>query len=122
MSLKNNLLSFAHDQSRRCRTDFLHSQRTRDALSDHLEFPTVDQQRYDALSATLASSGPPSGILFHSCAAVPHGWRITDLWESATAFDRFVDVSLLPATRALGWPEPSRRECIATYHAGMVHR
>ncbi len=87
-----------------------------------LEFPTIDRQRYDALSAALASSGPPPGILFHSCAAVPYGWRITDLWESATAFDRFVDASLLPATRALGWPEPSRRECIATYHAGIVQR
>lgn len=40
-----------------------------------LEFPAIDQQRYDA----LASSGPQSGILLHSCAAVPHGWRITDL-------------------------------------------
>ncbi|MGE6529904.1 hypothetical protein ACQKEM_12930 [Pseudomonas sp. NPDC077382] len=83
-----------------------------------LEFPAIDQQRYDA----LASSGPQSGILFHSCAAVPHGWRITDLWESATAFERFVEASLLPATRALGWPEPSRRECIATCHADMVER
>ncbi|WP_196766712.1 hypothetical protein [Stutzerimonas stutzeri] len=83
--MKNNLLSFAHDQSRRCRTTFYIRREHAMPYLTTLEFPTIDKQRYDALSATLASSGPPSGILFHSCAAVPHGWRITDLWESATA-------------------------------------
>ena len=85
-----------------------------------LEFPTIEHQAYEALCARLAPSGPPPGILFHSCAAAPGGWRITDLWESETAFDQFVDASLLPAARTLGWPEPSRRECLATHHAGMV--
>jgi hypothetical protein len=52
---------------------------------------------------------------------VPGGWRITDFSETPTAFDQFIDEAL-PACRALGWQEPSTRECFATYHAGMVQR
>lgn len=68
-----------------------------------LEFPDIDQQRYDELGALLASNGTPRGILFHSCAAVSGGWGIVDIWESASAFDTFIDQTLLPATRSLGW-------------------
>ncbi|MCQ2029370.1 hypothetical protein EA797_07780 [Stutzerimonas zhaodongensis] len=85
-----------------------------------LEFPEIDQLRYEELCARLTSISPPPGILFHSCAAVSGGWRIVDIWESASAFDAFIDQTLLPAARGLGWSAPSRRECFATYHAGMV--
>lgn len=87
-----------------------------------LEFIDVDQRRYEALGARLASSGPPPGVIFHACAAIPGGWRIVELWESQAAFDTFVENRLLPAARALAWPEPSRRECVPTHHAGLVRR
>ncbi len=86
-----------------------------------LEFPRIDQQRYDELGALLASSAPPRGVLFHSCAAVSGGWRIVEIWNSASAFYAFIDHTLLPATRAMDWSAPTRRECFATYHAGMVN-
>ena len=87
-----------------------------------IEFPGVSQQTYEKLGASLAASGPPDGIVFHSCGAVPGGWRIVDVWTSQVEFDRFVDRTLLPAARALGLPEPSRRECFLAHHAGQVRR
>ena len=86
-----------------------------------LEFPAVTQELYEQMGARLPK-GPPDGILFHACGAVPSGWRITDVWESAEAFDRFVDGLLLPAMRAQGGPAPSRREVFTTHHAGPVRR
>jgi hypothetical protein len=53
---------------------------------------------------------------------VDGGWRIADVWESAAAFDRFVDGVYLPTMRALGGPAPSRREAFAAHHAGVVGR
>jgi len=91
------------------------------AIVSTLEFSSVTRQQYEQLGATLAPSGAPAGIIFHSCGAVPQGWRIIDVWESEEAFSRFVDERLLPAVRALGWPEP-RRACFEAHHAGMVGR
>jgi hypothetical protein len=120
VKLQNIQVSLEHGLSGRSHSPFSSERGHAMPYLTTLEFPDIDQQRYDELGATLASSGPPCGISFHACAAVPGGWRITDLWETPTAFDQFVDDTLLPAARALGWPEPSTRECVATYHAGMV--
>ena len=86
-----------------------------------LEFPAVTQQLYHQVGARLPK-GPPDGILYHACGPVAGGWRIVDVWESAEAFDRFIDGTFLPAMRAQGGPEPSRRELFATHHAGPVRR
>ena len=42
-----------------------------------LEFAGMDRQAYDRLGASLQARAP-AGILFHSCGAVPNGWRIVD--------------------------------------------
>jgi hypothetical protein len=86
-----------------------------------LEFPAVTQQLYEQVGAALPQ-GRPDGILFHACGPAAGGWRIADIWESAEAFDRFVDVIFIPAMRAQGGPAPSRREVLTTYHAGPVRR
>ncbi|MCE8016138.1 hypothetical protein HOP62_08620 [Halomonas sp. MCCC 1A17488] len=85
-----------------------------------IEFPGVTETTYESLGASLASKGAPVGILYHACGAVSGGWRIVDVWRSAEDFDRFVDGTLLPAARALGLPEPARRECFPAHHAGQV--
>lgn len=85
-----------------------------------LEFAGMDRQAYDRLGASLQAQGAPAGILFHSCGAVPNGWRIVDAWRSQEDFDHFVDETLLPAARSLGIPAPARREHFHAYHAGMV--
>jgi hypothetical protein len=87
-----------------------------------LEFPGITKQTYEALGASLASGEPPNGIVFHSCGAVPGGWRIVDIWNTQDEFDRFVDHVLLPAARALGLSEPSKRETFLAHHAGQVIR
>jgi hypothetical protein len=85
-----------------------------------LEFPGVTQAQYERVGAHLELTGGPEGILYHACGQVDGGWRIMDVWESREAFDRFVDDTYLPAMRAVGGPSPSRREVVATYHAGDV--
>lgn len=85
-----------------------------------IEFPGISVEIYRKLGSSIPSDRPPDGIIFHSCGAVPGGWRIVDIWESQDEFDRFIDETLLPAARALGLPEPSRRECFFAHHAGMV--
>lgn len=87
-----------------------------------IEFPGVTQEQYDRVGARLGRSEPPAGILHHACGAVPGGWRVMDIWESAEAFDRFIDGTYLPAMRTAGGPEPSRREVVPVYHAGAVRR
>ena len=85
-----------------------------------LEFAGMDRQAYDRLGASLQAQGAPAGILFHSCGAVPNGWRIVDAWRSQEDFDHFVDETLLPAARSLGIPAPARREhsCLPCGHGG----
>src|SRR5260370_40602158 len=87
-----------------------------------LEFPGVTQEQYEEIGARLGSFGPPEGIVYHACGPVEGGWRIMDIWDSKEAFDRFVEDVWLPAMRANGGPEPSRREAVSTYHAGVVQR
>lgn len=90
------------------------------AVVTTIEFPGVNQTSYETLGACLAVNGAPEGILHHACGPVSGGWRIVDVWRSAEDFDRFVDETLLPAARALGIPEPVRRECFPAHHAGQV--
>ena len=81
-----------------------------------LEFAGMDRQAYDRLGASLQAQGAPAGILFHSCGAVPNGWRIVDAWRSQEDFDHFVDETLLPAARSLGIP---RRPGASTFMPTM---
>lgn len=86
-----------------------------------LEFPDLTEEQYEQIGASL-SGGAPDGILYHACGPVAGGWLIVDIWETADAFDRFVDGTYLPAVRQLGGPEPSRRDVITAHHAGPVTR
>ncbi|MGQ4878973.1 hypothetical protein ACOJCM_10435 [Billgrantia sp. LNSP4103-1] len=85
-----------------------------------LEFTGVTEQSYEALGVKLASKGTPAGILYHACGPVTGGWRIMDVWRTSEDFDSFVDGTLLPAARTLGFPEPVKRECFPAHHAGQV--
>ena len=85
-----------------------------------LEFAGMDRQAYDRLGASLQAQGAPAGILFHSCGAVPNGWRIVDAWRSQEDFDHFVDETLLPAARSLASRAgPARAlSCLPCGHGG----
>lgn len=86
-----------------------------------LEIPGLSQERYEAVGAALPP-GPPIGIQFHSCGPVDGGWRIVDVWDSEAAFAAFIDGAFLPAVRAAGAAEPTRREMMTAHHAGPVTR
>jgi len=87
-----------------------------------LEFEGVTEAQYEQVGERLARLAPPEGILYHACGPIAGGWRIADVWESPDAWARFLDARYLPAMRASGGPEPSRREAMPTHHAGVVAR
>jgi hypothetical protein len=39
------------------------------------------------------------------------------VWESKEAFERFADDLLIPQARALGFPQPSKREFFEPFHS-----
>jgi hypothetical protein len=83
-----------------------------------MEFPGVTREQYDQLVQDLDLSGPPEGELIHVCGPTSDGgWRTVDVWESQEAFERFANELLIPRARALGFPQPSKREFFQPYHA-----
>ena len=83
-----------------------------------MEFPGVTREQYDQLVQDLDLSRPPEGALIHVCGPTSDGgWRTVDVWESQEAFERFANELLIPRARALGFPQPSKREFFEPYHA-----
>jgi hypothetical protein len=77
------------------------------------EFPgTVEM--YDQVNAKLdPESNPPDGLILHTAGAIEGGMRVFDVWESAEAFERFVEDRLDPAIREVAGenaPQPTKRE------------
>jgi hypothetical protein len=51
--------------------------------------------------------------------AVPHQMEdgvMVDVWESQEAFERFANELLIPHARAVGFPQPSKREFFEPFH------
>lgn len=82
-----------------------------------LEFPGVTLEQYEQLAHDVSLSGAPEGALIHVCGPTSDGgWRIVDVWESQEAFERFANEVLIPQARALGFPQPSKREFFEPFH------
>lgn len=73
------------------------------AIVQDFEGVTLDQ--YDDVLArmglTPGGAGPPQS-LFHWVTATENGIRITNVWESAEAFEAFATESIAPNTAAAG--------------------
>ena len=71
---------------------------------------TVDQ--YDAVNEKLdAENNPIDGLMVHSGAAVgDNKMRIVDIWESADAFQKFVQERLIPAIAEVSPDAPQAAE------------
>jgi hypothetical protein len=83
-----------------------------------MEFPGVTHEQYEQLEQALGLSAQPMGELIHVCGPTSDGgWRTVDVWESREAFERFADELLIPCARALGFPQPSKREFFEPFHA-----
>jgi hypothetical protein len=80
------------------------------AIGVQLDFPegaTLDQYDQVIQKMGLRPGGPvPPGALFHWVTKTPHGIRVTDVWQSREAFDKFSEEKIVPITREVGVPGP----------------
>ncbi len=68
-----------------------------------MEWAGVTSAQYDALRALVKlESNPPAGGRFHVAAFDAKGLRVTDIWDSADDFNRFVEGRLMPAVAQIG--------------------
>ena len=82
------------------------------------DFPEgVGPDTYDKVNAEMGiENDPPDGLIFHWAGEVDGNWTITDVWESAEAYDSFRDGRLMPAVeKVIGMdpsagPQPTRTE------------
>jgi hypothetical protein len=73
------------------------------AIAMILRFPGVTPAEYEELRRiTEMDAHPPEGGLFHVAAHDGEALRITDVWESAEAFERFAQERLVPALAEAG--------------------
>ena len=87
------------------------------AVGVFLEFPGVTWEQYEQLVQDVAPSGLPEEVLIHVCGPTSDGgWRMVDVWESQEAFERCANELLIPQARALGFPQPSKREYFEPFH------
>jgi hypothetical protein len=76
-----------------------------------MEWDEVTAEQYEAARKLVNWEGDaPPGGLFHVAAVTEQGLRVTDLWDSAEAFQAFVDQRLTPGTKELGLPGEPRVE------------
>jgi hypothetical protein len=57
----------------------------------------------------------PPGAMFHVVAVTEGGVRVTDVWESAEAFNAFVQNRLMPGVKELGIPGEPQVEILPAH-------
>lgn len=68
-------------------------------------WPNIVPEQYEALRKLVNWEGDvPTGAMFHASSFDESGIHVTDIWESAEDFQRFVDSRLMPGTKQLGIP------------------
>jgi hypothetical protein len=90
------------------------------AVGIRLKFSGGTQAQYDAVHGHMdIDNDPPEGLIFHSAGPIDEGWGVIDFWESAEAFDRFVQGRLMPAIGELGdgaFASPPDRKDFPVHH------
>jgi len=84
-----------------------------------LVFRGVTLGQYDQINEWmgLLPGGPaPQRALFHWVTSTDDGFRITDVWESRSAFQQFAQESLGPALKAIGVAVPSDVQVFPVYN------
>lgn len=73
------------------------------AVAMFMRWPGVTAEQYDeARERVNWESDVPDGAKFHVATFGPDGARITDVWESQEAFERFGTERLMPVTQEIG--------------------
>ena len=76
-----------------------------------MEWDGVTLEQYEAARKLVNWEGNPAeGGLFHVAAITDTGLRVTDLWESAEAFQSFVGQRLMPGVQQIGMQGQPRVE------------
>ena len=74
-----------------------------------MDFQGATLEQYDQVleKMGLATGGPvPPEGLFHWVTKTDGGIRVTDVWHSREAFDRFAEEHIGPITQEVGFPGP----------------
>jgi len=81
-----------------------------------MEWPGIGTEEYEAARNEVNWEGDvPPGAMFHVVAVTDNGVRVTDVWESAEAFDAFVRDRLMPGMQKLGIPGEPRVEILPAH-------
>jgi hypothetical protein len=69
----------------------------------NMQWANVTAEQYERVRKEVNWEGnrPPGG-LFHVASFGPEGLRVTDLWDSADSFNRFVEQRLMPGVQKVG--------------------
>jgi hypothetical protein len=74
-----------------------------------MDLPGVTIEQYEQMNDRLgihSADDLPEGCLAHAAGASGDGIEIIDVWESAEAFEEFVEHRLVPASEGLDLPQP----------------
>jgi hypothetical protein len=75
------------------------------AVTIQMTWNGIGAEEYEAARKHVNWEGDvPPGAMFHVVAVTDNGVRVTDVWESAEAFDAFVRDRLMPGVQELGIP------------------
>jgi hypothetical protein len=76
-----------------------------------LEFPGGTLEQYDQVIEKMGlteGGDTPEGAIFHWVTKTDDGFRVTDVWESRQAFERFAQEKIGPLSQEVGVPGPSK--------------
>jgi hypothetical protein len=72
-----------------------------------MRFPGGTREQYDQVIEKMGLNGQsPENAVFHWAAITDDGIVVTDVWESAEAFEAFAQEKIGPLTAEAGLPEP----------------
>jgi hypothetical protein len=75
------------------------------AVMMRMHWAGLNQSQYDAVKTHVDWVGrPPEGGIFHIASVEKDGLHVTDVWQTAESFQRFVDTRLMPAVKQLNIP------------------
>ena len=73
------------------------------------EFEGSDLDFYDVLAREIDfPANWPDGMIYHAAGAVPGGIRIVEQWQELEHYERFIELTILPAITALLGEEAER--------------
>jgi len=89
------------------------------AVGVQLEFTGATLDQYDEINERigLLPGGPASRQeLFHWVTRTPEGFRVTDVWESREAFEKFAREKLRPIYQEVGMSAPPDIQFFEVYN------